>query len=267
MNTRLSDPLFPLLKLGLCLAACGCLAAASAYGDATSFFNKHLGLQLYSLRDTMKKDVPKALDQAKAWGMTEVEFGANDAKGMTDEEFVAAIKERGLKAVGAHFTYEWLQQDIDKCVRRAQALGVRYAICTAIPHPDLTEAQTHAAASAFNKWGAAFAAAGIRFAYHTHGHEFHPSSAGNGDTDFDVLMRETDPKLVCVEMDVFWVAHAGQDPIQLFNKYPDRFALMHLKDLRKGRRPGRCSSSARRPRILSRSAAARSTGRTSCRSR
>src|SRR5262249_32427438 len=73
-----------------------------------------------------------------------------------------------------------------------------------------------------------------RFGFHPHGLEFRPSAAGNGELMFDILMRETKPDLVCYEMDVFWAFHAGQDPAKLLAKYPNRWALLHVKDMRKG---------------------------------
>ncbi|HYR58686.1 MAG TPA: sugar phosphate isomerase/epimerase, partial [Chthoniobacteraceae bacterium] len=101
-----------------------------------------------------------------------------------------------------------------------------------------TEADVKRAAADFNAWGEAFKAAGITFAYHTHGYEFRPVAEGSSETMFDLLVKETKPELVSFEMDVFWVAHPGQDPVKLLAKYPDRWALMHLKDLRKGAQTG-----------------------------
>jgi sugar phosphate isomerase/epimerase len=115
-------------------------------------------------------------------------------------------------------------------------LGIKYAIVPWIPHDEsgLTAKEAHQAAADFNKWGEAFRAAGIRFGYHPHGYEFLPYAAEDGKTAFDILVHETKPELVCLEMDVFWVYHAEQDPVKLLKEYPDRWVLMHLKDIRKG---------------------------------
>ena len=72
---------------------------------------------------------------------------------------------------------------------------------------------------------------GIKFFYHTHGYEFQPYGSG---TLFDLLLSETKPEYVTYEMDIFWVVHGGQNPAALFDKYGDRFALVHLKDMKQG---------------------------------
>src|SRR5438045_5349788 len=92
-----------------------------------------------------------------------------------------------------------------------------------------------------NAWGAALAKAGYGFAYHPHGYEFQPAAEG---TLFDVLAAATDPEAVHFEMDTFWIAWPGQDCVRLLNKYPGRFRLLHLKDLRKGAGPGSLTGSA-----------------------
>src|SRR4029079_9916486 len=87
------------------------------------------------------------------------------------------------------------------------------------------------AVAAFNKTGEALAKHGIKFFYHTHGYEFQPHGKG---TLLDLMMTETNPKYVSFEMDIFWIAHPGQDPGALLNKYRKPWALMHLKDMKKG---------------------------------
>jgi sugar phosphate isomerase/epimerase len=121
-------------------------------------------------------------------------------------------------------------------VRRAQALGVKFVMCAWIPHAEssFNEADVERTAADFNAWGAAFKAAGITFTYHPHGYEFLPLKEGGGRTHFDLLVQETKPEFVSFEMDVFWVTHPGQDPAKLLVQYPNRWALMHLKDLRRG---------------------------------
>jgi len=89
-------------------------------------------------------------------------------------------------------------------------------------------------AADFNAWGTAIQAAGMKFAFHPHGYEFHPIPGGHGETPFDLLVSLTKPGVVSFEMDVFWVAHAGVDPAKLLARYPDRWTLLHVKDLRKG---------------------------------
>ena len=204
--------------------------AAELSGD----FKGPLGLQLYTLRESFKTNVPATLDKVKAMGFTEIEGGGDYGLGL--EKFNALLRERGLKMVSAGFGYEGLKKNIAGAVRRAEAFGVKFVMCAWIPHAEsgFTEADVRRAAADFNAWGAAFKAAGITFAYHPHGYEFRPLSDGSLRTHFDLLVAETKPEFVSFEMDVFWVTHPGQDAAKLLAKYPHRWALVHLKDLRRG---------------------------------
>ena len=204
--------------------------AAELSGD----FKGPLGLQLYTLRESFKTNVAATLDKVKAMGFTEIEGGGDYGLGI--EKFNALLRERGLKMVSAGFGYEALKKDIAGAVRRAEAFGVKFVMCAWIPHAEsgFTEADVRRAAADFNAWGTAFKAAGITFAYHPHGYEFRPLSEGSPRTHFDLLVAETKAEFVSFEMDVFWVTHPGQDPAKLLAKYPHRWALMHLKDLRRG---------------------------------
>ena len=210
------------------------LTVSAIAGD----FSGEAGLQLYSLRDSFKKDVPGSLDKVKAFGIHEVELA-----GMYDMQPDALLKElaaRGLKPISMHFQYGPLEKDLAKCVADAKALGLKYAACPWIPHTPAMFAIENAekAAADFNKFGEAFAKEGITFAYHNHGYEFRPVAEGSDKTFLDVLMEKTNPKFVSFEMDVFWVAHPGADPVKFLNKYPGRWQLMHLKDIAKGARTG-----------------------------
>ena len=103
--------------------------------------------------------------------------------------------------------------------------------CAWIPHKDFDEKTAREAAAVFNRAGEALAKHGLKFFYHTHGYEFQPYKNG---TLFDLLVSETNPQFVRFEMDLFWIVHPGQDPVKLFEKYGNRFELMHVKDMRKG---------------------------------
>jgi len=202
--------------------------------DLSGGFKAPLGLQLYTLRESFKTNVPGTLDKVKALGFSEIEGGGDYGLGV--EKFSSLLRERGLKMVSAGFGYEAMKKDITAAVRRAQSFGVKFVMCAWIPHAEsgFTEADVRRAAADFNTWGAAFKAVGITFTYHPHGYEFRPLSEGNARTHFDLLVAETKPEFVSFEMDVFWVMHPGQDPAKLLAQYPNRWALMHLKDLRRG---------------------------------
>lgn len=235
-----------MMRLLITLLALFAVKMAAA-ADPIAHFRSHLGLQLYSLRAQFKDGAAGALDLIKPWQITEVETAGT--AGLPPEQFLAMLRERGLKPVSAHVGYDRLGKDLAGTVREAQALGVAYAICPSIPHKagSFDDEAARQAAAKFNEWGAAFKAAGIQFGYHPHGFEFSPAASGGDDKVFDVLARATDPKLVQFEMDVFWVYHAGVDPVPLLEKYPDRWVMLHLKDLRKGAPRGPMPGSAPPP--------------------
>ena len=193
-------------------------------------FKGPVGLQLYSLRDQFKKDVAGTLDQVRAFGITNVELAGT--YGVATEKFKEQLDARGLKAVSAHFSYEQCRDRIEDVAREAKLLGLEYAGCAWIPHKDPFDEKTcREAAAVFNQAGAALAKHGIKFFYHIHGYEFLPYGDG---TLFDLLMAETNPEHVRIELDVFWVVHPGQDPVKLLEKYGKRFDLMHVKDMKRG---------------------------------
>lgn len=207
-------------------------ALATAFVSAPAG-EQYCGLQLWSLREQMKADVPAALDWVKAQGITVVETAGTG--GMSAEEFSQQLKARGITAVSAHIGYEALSKDLPGAIATAKALGVKYVVTAWIPHQgEFTAARARQAAADFNKWGEAFKAEGIRYGYHPHGYEFVPIASEGGKTAFDLLIENTNPELVCFEMDVFWVFHAGVDPAALLRKHAGRWLLMHIKDIRKG---------------------------------
>lgn len=212
----------------------GVIALASSFfmlastSHAGSLNPKTIGLQLYSLRVQLQKDTPRALDEVKAFGVRNVELAGTYQ--LTPEQFRQQLDVRGLKAVSAHFSYERFRDDVEGVARDAKILGLKYVGCAWIPHSDPFDEKTcREAAAVFNRAGEALAKHGLKFFYHTHGYEFQPYQDR---TLFDMLMRETNPKYVSFEMDVFWIVHPGQDPVKLLEKYGKRWQLMHVKGMR-----------------------------------
>jgi sugar phosphate isomerase/epimerase len=193
--------------------------------------NAPLGLQLVSLHERLNADVPGGLELVKSFGLTLVETAGTC--GLTPEQFRAQIDSHGLKVFSSHFQYPALAADLPKVIAEAKILGSGNIVVPWIPHKGMfTAAMARKAAADFNSWGQSIKAAGLRLGYHPHGGEF--EGLPEGGTGFDVLVSETDPGLVFFEMDIFWVAHAGQDPVALLKKYPTRWKMFHLKDIRKG---------------------------------
>jgi sugar phosphate isomerase/epimerase len=219
------------------LAAClllGVSTASAAKVGTGSSFKGPIGLQLYSLRGDFTKNVPATLEKVKSFGIKDVELAGT--YNLSPEKFKELLDQNGLKAVSGHFPFDRYDTDLDNVVKEAKALGLKYAGCAWITHTgDFTEKDCRKAIQVFNRAGAAFAKEGMRFFYHTHGYEFQKFENG---TLFDLLVRETDRKLVSFEMDVFWIVHPGQNPVALLEKYGDRFKLMHVKDMKKGTQTG-----------------------------
>lgn len=192
---------------------------------------QEIGLQLYSLRNEMKTDVPGTYAKIKNWGIKEIEGGGTN--GMSTEEYKKLLADNNLKIVSVGADFKQLKENPASAVDAAKTFGAKYVVCFWIPHngDEFTFENIKEATEVFNNAGKVLAENGLSLCYHPHGYEFRPYEGG---TLFDYLVKNTDPKYFNFEMDVFWIKHPGQDPVALLKKYPNRFLLMHLKD----RKPG-----------------------------
>jgi sugar phosphate isomerase/epimerase len=198
---------------------------------AAGSYAQEIGLQLYSVRNQIKGNVEPTLATIKSWGITNLEGGST--YGMTQEEYNAMCQKLGLKTVSTGASFEELDKDPTKVVEKAKGFGVKYVMCSWIPHKgvQLTLEEAKNAIDVFQRAGKVLADNGISLCYHMHGYEYDKYENG---TLFDLIVNSTDPKYVNFEMDVFWVKQPGQDPVALLKKYPNRFLLMHLKDRKIG---------------------------------
>jgi sugar phosphate isomerase/epimerase len=190
-----------------------------------------IGLQLYSLRNEFKTGVPGTLDLVESWGIREIEGG--ETYGLSTDEFKKLLRDNRLKLVSVGADYKQLKEDPQSAIENAKTFGAKYVVCFGIPHENdvFTVDHVKGAVEVFNKAGKLLAENGLSLCYHPHGYEFRPYQGG---TLFDFLVKETDPRYLNFEMDVFWVKHPGHDPVALLKKYPGRFLLMHLKDRQHG---------------------------------
>jgi len=184
------------------------------------------GIQLYSLRDIMPADPLGIIKKLSEAGYTSIESYEGEQGvywGKSPKEFASFLKSSGLTMPSFHCN---VFENFEKKVADAASIGVQYVICPWIgPQKSLDDYKKMAAR--FNEMGAICKKNGIRFAYHNHDYSFKPM---NGVTPQTLLMEETDPKLVFFEMDIYWVVAAGGDPIEWFERYPNRFRLAHIKD-------------------------------------
>lgn len=220
--------------IGIAALSSAAIFGAGKVGTGKSFKGP-IGLQLYSLREDFGKNVDMALDEAKDFGFKEVELAGTYK--MPPEKFKQELEKRGLKAISGHFPYAQFKKDPESVATEAKALGLKYAGCAWADHKDDYDiAEAKDAVEVFNNAGKVLAKHGVQFFYHCHGFEFAPNG---GETYMDYLIKNTDPKNVTYEMDVFWVVHPGHDPVKWLQKYPGRWELMHVKDMRKGTETGR----------------------------
>ena len=188
-----------------------------------------VGVQLYTVRDLMKADFDGTLAQVAQIGYNEVEFAGYF--GRTGQQVRAALDKSGLAGVSTHVQYDELDDKFPSVIETSKAIGLEYIICPWIPvelrkSPDIWKQ----ASEKFNKCGEQSKSAGIQFGYHNHWFEFLPV---NGKLPYDELLADCDPNLVKMEMDLCWITAAGSDPIKYFERYPGRFPLVHVKDIKK----------------------------------
>lgn len=189
-----------------------------------------IGLQLWSFRDTAKTDAAGMLRMARTMGITHVETAG--LYGMPVERFGEVVRNAGLRVTSMHVGYDDLRNTPEVVIANAHALGARYVGLAWYPHTGaFTEADARKAITDFNRFGRTMKDAGLTFFYHNHGYE--PVPYGNG-TLMDLIIRETDPSLVSFEMDVLWTFLPNVDPAAMIRKYPGRFKLMHIKDMKSG---------------------------------
>ncbi len=186
---------------------------------------ERIGLQLYTVRHVFEKDFEGTLARVAATGYREVEFAGYFGK--SPAEVRAILDRHGLAApsvhVGSVAPEQW-----HAALDAAHVIGHRFVVVPWIP----VEARTgidgyKKVAAGFNRAAEEARAAGLQFAYHNHDFEFTPVA---GQLPYDVLLAETDPKLVQMEMDLYWIVKGGQDPLAYFARWPGRFPCVHVKD-------------------------------------
>jgi sugar phosphate isomerase/epimerase len=194
-------------------------------------FRAPLGVQLWSFREQAKSDPVAMLQMVHRMGLTHVETaGLYD---MPVGQFADAIRKANLRVTSMHVSYDDLKNHPETVIANARALGVRYVGVPWYPHGSdgFTEADARRAIADFNQFGRTLKDAGLTFFYHNHGYE--PVPYGDG-TLLDLIIQGTDTALVKFEMDVLWTWLPAVDPVALIRKYPGRFRLMHIKDMKPG---------------------------------
>ena len=195
-----------------------------------------VGLQLYTIRDAMDTDVPGSLKKVSDMGYKYLEL-ANYADGKfygyEPVEFRKMVEDLGMEILSSHTEVEAEGITLGNAQQMAEdhaKLGVKYCVQPwIVEEARTTIASYQKMAADWNQVGEIMKENGIKFGYHNHNFEF---DVVEGEIPyFDVFMVELDKDLVTLEIDLFWAKKAGQDPIEIFNRYPGRFELFHLKDM------------------------------------
>lgn len=190
-----------------------------------------VAVQMYTLRQHAAEDLDGTLWRLADIGYKQVEFA-----GLYDNsaEDVAAMLERhGLRAPAAHIPYDAFRENFDGVIEDAKTLGFEWVIVPALPKREIDEELAQEFISNLNAFGQRASAAGLKFAYHNHAFEFE-NTYNDGTTFFDRVVAGTDPDVVKLELDAFWVNRGGFDPARILRDNADRVALVHIKDAAKG---------------------------------
>jgi len=213
--------------IGTSVAATLSAAAKPAWAADSAHQIDRIGLQLYTVRGTMKTDFAGTIAKVASTGYKEVEFAGYF--GHSPKEVRELLDKDGLVAPSCHVDYAVVENKWPETIEAAKIVGHTYIIW--IDEKQRAEpGGWKRAADLFNKAGEASAKAGIQFGYHNHSFEFQPDETLGGKLPYDFLLAETDAKLVAMEIDLCWISVAGKDPLSYFEKYPGRFPLVHVKD-------------------------------------
>lgn len=208
-------------------AIAGGVSPTRLYAGEAAARLERIGVQLYTLRGDMEKNFEGTLKTVADIGYKQVEFAGYFGRSPADVR--ALLKRLGLDAPAAHIgTPASLTKDWQKTIDAAKVMGHKYLIVAYIEEKDRTLDNYKKFADLFNSAGETARKSGVRLAYHNHDFEFKPIA---GTVPYDLLLDRTDPKLVAMELDLFWVTKGGRTPTEYFNRYPGRFEAVHVKDM------------------------------------
>lgn len=212
------------------LKTSGALAAGSLLwksASPTAQFN-NAGVQLYTFRTEMQSDAIGVLKKIAALGLKQIESAGSDKGyyyGLSGKEMKKVCSDLGMTLRSGHVHVD---EKFSKTIHDAAEAGQEYLICSSMPTQGQTVDNYKRAAEAFNKSGEECKKMNLKFGYHNHDYEF---ESENGEVLYDVLLKNTDPNLVHMELDLGWVIVGGKDPLDYFKNYSGRFPLWHLKDM------------------------------------
>jgi sugar phosphate isomerase/epimerase len=216
------------------IATAGILALPGCAKQATKSPGA-LGLQLYTLRDSIPNDPKGNLKQVAGFGYKELEtYSYSDSKifGMPFSEFGSFVKDLGMEVTSGHYGLDQAAGDRwEQAVTDAKSIGQKYMVVPYLVDTERTSIDDYKRiCEKLNKAGEVCNKNGVRFGYHNHAFEFETL---DGQIPFDLMLAELDPDKCGIEMDIYWVVRAGRDPMEYIDKYPGRFEQWHVKDMDK----------------------------------
>lgn len=208
--------------------------------DLFSGTYKNVGLQLYTLRNQISKDVNGVIAKVAQIGFKEVETYGYSVKngfwGLKPIEFKALMKKHGLKSPSGHYDFDsYLRNDdmdsLQANIEAAKIIGQKYLTVPYLGEPLRKDLDSYKMVAAkLRQAGALARKAGLQLVYHNHDFEFKDFGGTSG---FDILLAETDPADLKFELDIYWTVRAGKDPVAIFEKNPGRYVMWHVKDMDK----------------------------------
>jgi sugar phosphate isomerase/epimerase len=230
-------------------ATAGITLFNSSYILRPAAISRDIGIQLNTQAKPLSDDFPGTIKELAAFGYKNLEFAGpyyfspeDEIKnnvlvsvmglsgygyhGHTPREIRMMLDDLGMVSTSAHISDNSLKYAIDEAIEAANIIGQKYILSPAFYGQSLEEFKK--ASELYNIFGEKCKAGGIQYGYHTHNGEF---AHFDGVTPFDILVKETDPALVCFEVDLFWAEVAGVDTVKLVKQYPGRIKLLHIKEM------------------------------------
>lgn len=187
-----------------------------------------IGLQLYTVRQMMQKNVARTLNKIATIGYSEVEFAGYF--GHSAQEISVMLADNGLTAPSAHIGIDDFEHNFEQILDSVAVVGHKYLVLAWLPPKDRTLDRYKEIIEKLNQNGEKAKSAGVQLAYHNHNFEFENV---DGEIPYEMILTQTDEKLVQLELDLFWFALAKQDPLKVINRYPGRVPAVHIKDMGK----------------------------------
>lgn len=185
-----------------------------------------IGVQLYTVRTAMARNVEQTLARVRSIGYREVEFAGYF--GRTPAQLKAALGSNGLAAPACHLPLDAFTTRLGETLEAAERIGHKWLVFPGLDQEDHRPERYDQVADQLNAAGEAASRLGMRVGYHTHDVDFHPWDGG--ETPLGRLLQRLDPRHTDIELDLYWCVKGGSDPLSWLDRHPGRFPLVHVKD-------------------------------------